>query len=297
MKRVTWLLALVGAVLLSACPVPADDLYVVVGARPAPGTKITSLPYEIKTSGYYYLTGNLTNTNTGAGGGGITVSANDVTLDLMGFTLTGPGSETGYLDGILLTSDKINVEVRNGTVSGWYSGVEQYNGSTGTHHRVIGIRANGNTYGVWLGGSNHLIKGCTASQGTFGSGTGLRIAGTGTISDSTVRGFSYDGIYIGGGKVSGNLVLNCPGKGIVASAVATISDNSVSNCGAGTGNAGISGAGGGSITGNAVLANTGQTGVLINNGNMFDQNSLSGAGTHWAFATGLTSWLWASNGY
>jgi len=273
MKRVTWLLALMGAVLLSASPVPADELFVVVGGRPAVGTKITSLPYEIKTSGYYYLTGNLTYT----GGNGITVSANDVTLDLMGFVLTGSGSNAGNYSGILLTSDKSNVEVRNGTVSNWWSGVEQYNSSTGTNHRVIGIRANGNTYGVWLGGSNHLIKGCTATPGTFGSSTGLRITGTGTISDSTVRGFTT-GIYIGGGKVSGNVVLNCPGKGINAFGPATISHNSVSNCGAGTGNAGIFSAGG-SFIGNAIVANTGQTCVASSNVLVPDQNSLSGDGT------------------
>ena len=60
MKRTLWLLACLGALLLSAAPVPADDgFYVIAAGQPSVGTKITSLPYTISTPGYYYLTGNL----------------------------------------------------------------------------------------------------------------------------------------------------------------------------------------------------------------------------------------------
>ena len=49
-----------------------------------PRTPISSLPYTISAPGSYYLTGPLNSTNTG-----ITVAANDVTIDLMGFTISG----------------------------------------------------------------------------------------------------------------------------------------------------------------------------------------------------------------
>jgi hypothetical protein len=54
-----------------------------------PRTPISSLPYKITAPGSYYLTANLTATGNGAG---ITISANNVTLDLNGFALIGGGS-------------------------------------------------------------------------------------------------------------------------------------------------------------------------------------------------------------
>src|SRR6478752_6422281 len=51
-----------------------------------PRTPISSLPYTIATSGSYYFTKNLEFTDTG--GNAITIYANDVTLDLGGFTLS-----------------------------------------------------------------------------------------------------------------------------------------------------------------------------------------------------------------
>src|SRR5262245_18736270 len=54
-----------------------------------PRTPITNLPILIFQSGAYYLTTNLT---AGAGGGGITITGDNITLDLGGFALIGvPG--------------------------------------------------------------------------------------------------------------------------------------------------------------------------------------------------------------
>jgi hypothetical protein len=49
------------------------------------GTKITNVPYAINNPGFYYLGENLTYRGSSDA---ITVSANDVTLDLMGYSLT-----------------------------------------------------------------------------------------------------------------------------------------------------------------------------------------------------------------
>ena len=56
------------------------------------GTRITSLPKTITDSGYYYLGGNL----TCASGTAITVNATNVTIDLMGFTITGNTNSGSY---------------------------------------------------------------------------------------------------------------------------------------------------------------------------------------------------------
>jgi hypothetical protein len=275
-KRFFGLLALLAAVLLSAAPALTQDLFVVVG-RQAPGTKITRLPYTITTPGYYVLTGNLSY----SGGHGIIVNADNVTLDLMGFCLTGANAHRG-----ILIDGQSNVEVRNGTVRGWYIGVEGAGGDLSSHHRVIGVRADANQFGVQLQGSNHLIKGCFATQGNFGSGSGFTILGNGSISGCIAMNFTWDGFgsdignginLHGNGVISGNVVRDCTGKGILTSS-AVVSYNQVSNCATGIKFDG----GGGSLIGNVVVANAGQTGVIGLPANTLsaDQNSLSGAGTH-----------------
>jgi hypothetical protein len=82
-----------------------------------PRTPISSLPFTITNSGSYFLTTNL----TGASGlNGITVSANNVALDLRGFTLTGvPGSQNGIF--VNTNNNYSNLTVQNGTMNGWGS--------------------------------------------------------------------------------------------------------------------------------------------------------------------------------
>jgi len=65
-----------------------------------PRIPISSVPYIIGESGSYYLTGDLA--YTGANGAAITVDVNDVTIDLMGYSLIGPGKGSGTNYGILI---------------------------------------------------------------------------------------------------------------------------------------------------------------------------------------------------
>jgi hypothetical protein len=286
MNRFFWLLALVAALLLSATPVlTADDFYVIATGPPTVGTKITSLPRTITAPGYYYLGSNLSY----SGGDAITVDADNVTLDLGGFVLTGP-SNNNYAAVSMLS--RSNVEVRNGTVTGWAFGVV----GNGFNLRVIGVRANGNTYGINLGDTGHLIKDCMASQGSFGAGWGISI-GQGTISNCIVMGFSAanGGLNVDqGGTISGNLVLNCPNiEGVYAGSPTTISYNSVY-----ASTTGIDAASGGSVIGNLVTTNSGQTGIVPSTNtsfpNLVDQNTVSGAGTF--YGAGSAATVWGING-
>jgi parallel beta-helix repeat protein len=77
-----------------------------------PRTPISSLPFTITNPGSYFLTTNLTGVS---GQNGVTVEANNVALDLRGFTLTGvPGSQSG-----IFASNYNYLTVENGTVSSW----------------------------------------------------------------------------------------------------------------------------------------------------------------------------------
>jgi hypothetical protein len=202
MKRLL-LLALVGVVVLSSAPLPADDgFYVIAVGSPNPGTKITSLPYVINNPGFYYLTQNLTYSGTS---NAITVSADNVTLDLMGFRLISTAT-SGNPNGVYMFGRK-NVEVKNGTLRGFWTGI--YEQSTGANHRVTNVRAIygtiGGGSGIWLSGNGHLVKDCNASNNNY---IGIYV-GSGTVADCVAGDNGATGIRIlGPGDVLGNAVFN-----------------------------------------------------------------------------------------
>jgi hypothetical protein len=88
-----------------------------------PRIPISSAPYTISQPGSYYLTANISVTN----GSAITITANQVTLDLNGFTLSSTeASPTGT--GILLAGGDTDITILNGHIKGNVT----YNGSSYT---------------------------------------------------------------------------------------------------------------------------------------------------------------------
>ena len=120
---------------------------------PIPGSATPTSTFTISQSGSYYLTGNRICSSSG-----IQVDANDVTIDLMGFSLVGPGS--GFIRGISIPSHStINVEIRNGTIRdfGWEGVLAR-----GKSHRILNIRALSNSTGIRCENDGMLVKDCTA---------------------------------------------------------------------------------------------------------------------------------------
>ncbi len=170
MKRLS-LLAMVLAVVLTGTSAWAD-FYVVASGGPPVGTKITSLPYTISNSGFYFLGKDLSTT-----GSGITVNTDNVTIDLMGFNMAGNDTAGHY--GIII-SGRNNVEIRNGTVRDFDGGI--YSVTYAQSCRIINIRAISNVgSGIKLVGDNHLVRNCHASNnsgsGIWQSGSGAMITG------------------------------------------------------------------------------------------------------------------------
>ncbi len=112
------------------------------------------MPVVITNSGSYVASENLTGTN---GASGITILADDVTLDLNGFTLAGV---TGSRDGITVLSNRIDVVIANGTVRDWGdNGVDALQSSNAVL-RDLGLFNNAN--GGALAGFNSIIERCRA---------------------------------------------------------------------------------------------------------------------------------------
>jgi hypothetical protein len=281
------LLAFVFSVMATTAPTLADGDFYVVAVGGGVGTKITSLPYTITSPGFYYLGDNL----TAAAGNGITISSDGVTLDLMGFCLNGNSSGTG-----IYMSGRKNVEIRNGTLRGWFYAIydsDMMNPSQPRNHRVINVRAEGNATGVAFSGVGHLIKGCSFLNNT---GNGLIVSG-GTVSGNQVHNCPT-GITNGNGTTRDNAVTNCD-AGIVGSGI--ITGNTVENNTSGSGY--LISCDYGSVIGNTVLVGSGRTGIKLSSYPVvMDQNTVDGSGTHYAGGSSSTIWAgksldnpWGSN--
>ncbi len=173
-----------------------------------PRTPILKLPYKISAAGSYYLTGNLT-----SDANGILVDANNVTIDLAGFSIIGPGSGINY--GIYMNGRR-NVEIRNGTVQGFTGTYQQGGGifeANGTGHRVVGLRAVSNGRGIVLKGSGHLIKDCSVVENTS---YGIHVGKSSTVTGNTCYGNHDRGISAYGScTVTGNTCCDNGNQGIL----------------------------------------------------------------------------------
>jgi parallel beta-helix repeat protein len=191
-----------------------------------PRTPISSLPYTISIPGSYYFTTNL------AGTSGITITTNDVTVDLNGFTLLGTG---GAGSGIYVGSPVENLTIRNGVLDSW-GGYGAYaancNNSQFERLRISNCNAEngGNVGGLYVGsncvvlvctvignhgigidvGNNCIVKDCTASGNTE---YGIDVGNDCTVQDCIATVNAVDGIYVAGNNclISGN---SCHGNGI-----------------------------------------------------------------------------------
>ncbi len=152
-------------------------------------------PYSISQPGYYQLTGDIVKPAGAGNVAAVLISASDVTLDLNGFQIEGPGicsrnASTGAVtcsghvpgSGIQESGGNTNVRVRNGTVHGFFNGISTtavsaeladlviYDnaflgasaiGDTSRVERVTAIR-NGTT-GISIQ-NNSIVESCDASQ-------------------------------------------------------------------------------------------------------------------------------------
>ncbi|MHC4618138.1 MAG: right-handed parallel beta-helix repeat-containing protein [Planctomycetota bacterium] len=207
---------------------------------PIPGSAIPLEPFQISRSGSYYLTG-----DRAATANGINVNADSVTIDLMGYSLIGPGSASGVNYGILMSCRK-NVEVRNGTVRDFgRSGIREMC-TGGYQHRIINVRAEANGYvGINLSGTGHLVKDCTARANAHGisvavggtmmgntvyynQGTGIQGVWACTLTDNTASYNAGTGIRTDYGcTVTNNTAYRNDANGIRAEAGCTVTGNTV----------------------------------------------------------------------
>ena len=127
-------------------------------AQVEPRIPITNLPFVISQPGSYYATTNLT---LSVAGTGIVVNANDVSIDLNGFQLNGPGASSSI--GVLQQPWFRNLTLVRGNLSGWGQCAVSADGSAG---RFAFLTLSGNASGLYAGPKSQ-ISDCTASDSSF----------------------------------------------------------------------------------------------------------------------------------
>ena len=211
-----------------------------------PRTAISSLPCTIINFGSYYLTGNLVHSDTTTDA--ITINVDNITIDLMGYSITGPssGSKSGvYMNG------RTNVEIRDGTIQSFgKDGIYEVS-ANGKAHRIINMRLLYNKHhGTYLSGTSNLIKDCTADGN---DGHGIHAGSYSTVSGNIVCNNQSYGIYASeGSTVSGNTTYNNEDYGISVSKGCTVKGNTCSK----NGDHGIAADYGSVVSNNTVYNNT-----------------------------------------
>ncbi len=158
-------------------------------------------PFKITEPGSYQLKGNLVVT---AADTAIAISVGNVTLDLNGFSITGPGPTVG-LYGVANSNAVTAVSVRNGTISGFSYGIN-LGGPTSPKGGVTGaIVQNMTVYDNGVGistGPSSLVSGNVATGNTS---EGIQTNRYSTITGNTVTSNGSIGI---GTECPSNLVGN-----------------------------------------------------------------------------------------
>jgi parallel beta-helix repeat protein len=180
------------------------------------------MPYNLTHSGSYYLTGDMHVLDPGTDG--ITISADNVTLDLNGFALIGPGKGVG-------TDDGVHIEC----VVGYCDGISLYNGSvrewggngvygaevSSSLFQDLRLTANGGV-GLAAGDSNIVVRCAAYSNG----GTGIASRYDNVVADSSAYANEGNGISVS----DGSTVSNCTATSNFGDGISALDGGTVRDC-------------------------------------------------------------------
>jgi hypothetical protein len=178
-------------------------------------------PVTLSQPGSYRLSGNLTvpNQNTTA----IEVTADNVTIDLNGFSILGPNLPNGFGIGVSAGS-RTNVAVLNGTVRG----MGERGVFLGNKARAEGLRLISNTDGIQVG-VDSLVKETTALNNRI---AGIVVFGSSTVLNNVASQNGEDGIRAGEScMILGNTTLGNARHGVLAGSRSTLLHNTMTGNG------------------------------------------------------------------
>jgi hypothetical protein len=257
---------------------------------------IHTLPFNVTQPGSYVVTRNLAGV---PGQNGISILADDVTIDLNGFALVGNGGLEGISD---LFVARRNLLIMNGTIRDWANAGAFLTFSTNCQLRNLRLH-NNNLEGLTLGDKNHVVN-CTIDGNTTTT-RGINVGDGCTLEGCTVSSTTESAIVAGdqavvtrcegrgangAGFLLGNrcVLSNCVAAFNIGLGIRTGSDCVVEHCVA------SNNAAGGMLTGLASLvdacttASNGSTGLSAGNGSTLRGCTSAGNGTGGSGGSGIS---------
>ncbi|MCH9033426.1 MAG: right-handed parallel beta-helix repeat-containing protein [Planctomycetes bacterium] len=216
--------------------------------EPRTAIATADMPKTISSPGSYYLVEDIT-----TAGNGITITSDEVTIDLNGFSLVG-----GTGAGISVPDPHKNITIKNGTVRGWASGGIAATSTTNSRFQDLAISNNGTkrSHHGLRAGDGCIVRNCTSVDN---AGDGIRLSEAATITGCVAVGNGSMGIRISSGTVTNCSARNNVSTGISASGAAVIAGCSAIGSTIGDG---IS-AGVGSVVKNCSAVGNGDDGITI----------------------------------
>jgi len=204
--------------------------------------------YTITSPGSYYLQ---TNRILLSDSSAIIIDSNDVTIDLMGYTVRGNATTFHIIGtGIYINSGHKNIEIRNGTISNFgTSGIVTGDASC-SNIRIINVTCMSNVgLGIKLWGKCNRIENCLIENNTQGGieagenavirncivrengGTGITVFSYSTVSGCSSYDNNVTGIFASGAGclIADNTCHENNIFGIIANSTATITGNNCRN--------------------------------------------------------------------
>ena len=183
-----------------------------------------TFPIVISQPGSYFLTRSVTDSSSGTDG--VQVTADNVSIDLNGFTLRS-NDKTG--SGIVVIGQHSGIGISNGVVRNWARGVDAWSvRGEASYSRVEGIAALDNAdTGISLGSYSEIVD-CHASNNYYGISTHYSLVRGCHAASNTAHGiWSQDRSVIEDSTATNNglgIVLDTsltPGESIVRSSTST----------------------------------------------------------------------------
>ena len=222
--------------------------------------------------GSYLVVGNLT---TSFGRNCLTVTVDNVTIDLGGHVLDGANmGDNGVTSDGTSQSPRTNVTVHNGTVTRFVNGIELENAVNST---VRHVRAVGNSLdGIVAGDGGTVSHNIAADNGI----RGIRVGRANTVVGNTAQANSFTGIVASqGSTVSGNTAAENGSAGFIVGLGSTVTGNRATE----NGSVGFFVGLGSTVTGNTASEN-GTDGFSLAEGSTVSGNTASRNGFGGIFA-------------
>ena len=155
-----------------------------------PGDAVSK--FRIAAPGSYYLTGSLGGEAMAAT---ILIDSDDVTLDLMGFRLTGAPTSVA---GVSVAADRRNVVILNGVIASFVTGIGIDAGPAAGGIRIEGVEVRACSVGIDSGPETTMV-GCAARECAE---LGIRVGSHSIVRECISCGNGAEGFVLGEGAIA-----------------------------------------------------------------------------------------------